>query len=224
MWHTAVPPEIQVRLIGLEFHPDGLDLAFQGLEVVLALGSANQLADLGNEHVHGSDGFSVGVQLHVEGLDILGVIVDDGGHLEDLLGEVPLVLGLEVDSPFDLVLEFGLSLLDGCLKAFDGLSVAAADEGVRGDLFQSGDAGRVDHLLDEIEVGAAGGEEVFAAVADVVFGALHIVLKVAEGDFGLDHPELGQVTRRVAVLGAESGPEGVDAGERAGVVLALELA
>ena len=64
-------------------------------------------------------------------------------------------------------------------------------------------------------------QQPLAAEADVVLGALHVVRQVAEGHLGLDHPELGQVARGVAVLRAEGGAKGVDAGERAGVVLAL---
>lgn len=61
-------------------------------------------------------------------------------------------------------------------------------------------------------------------MADVVFGALHVVGERAEGHLRLDHPELGEVARRVRVLGAEGRAEGVDVGEGARVVLAVELA
>src|SRR5690606_41128168 len=48
--------------------------------------------------------------------------------------------------------------------------------------------------------------------------------EVGEGDLGLDHPELGQVPARVAVLGAEGRAEGVDARQGAEVGLDVELA
>jgi hypothetical protein len=44
-----------------------------------------------------------------------------------------------------------------------------------------------------------------------------------KGHLGLDHPELGEVARRLAVLGPEGGPEGVDVPHRARVRLAGEL-
>jgi hypothetical protein len=50
-----------------------------------------------------------------------------------------------------------------------------------------------------------------------------VVVEVGEGDLRLDHPELGEVTRRVGVLGPEGRPEGVDLRERLAVGLDLEL-
>jgi hypothetical protein len=65
-------------------------------------------------------------------------------------------------------------------------------------------------------------------VADDVFqeilGELHVAREVAERHLGLDHPELGEVSRRVRVLGAEGGAEGVDVAEREREDLAFELA
>ena len=48
-------------------------------------------------------------------------------------------------------------------------------------------------------------------------------LQVAEGHLGLDHPELGQMAPGVAQLGAEGGAKGVDVGQSARVVLALQI-
>ena len=44
-------------------------------------------------------------------------------------------------------------------------------------------------------------------------GEVHVVVQIGEGDFGLDHPELGEVPRRVRVLRPERRPEGVDLGQ-----------
>ena len=55
-------------------------------------------------------------------------------------------------------------------------------------------------------------------------GEVHVVGQFVERDFGLDHPELGQVPRGVAVLGAEGGAEGVDLAEGRGEDFAFQLA
>ena len=77
-------------------------------------------------------------------------------------------------------------------------------------------------LGEEFEIGAAavitcndGLEERFARSP--------VVLEIAERHLRLDHPELGQVTRRVRILRAESRSEGVDVGERVGEHLRFEL-
>ena len=55
------------------------------------------------------------------------------------------------------------------------------------------------------------------------FGQFHVAPEVAKGHLRLDHPELGQVAGRVAVLGAEGRAEGVGLAQRAGERLGLEL-
>merc|ERR1740130_1637314 len=67
-------------------------------------------------------------------------------------------------------------------------------------------------------------EHVAEAVAQVALGAVHVLGQVAERNLRLDHPELGQVARRVGVLRAEGGAEGVDGAEGAREVLAVQLA
>jgi hypothetical protein len=54
-------------------------------------------------------------------------------------------------------------------------------------------------------------------------GEVGVVVEVGEGDLRLDHPELGQVPRGVAVLGAEGRPERVHLAERQAVRLDVEL-
>ena len=56
----------------------------------------------GTRQIHGRDGFAVGVELHIERLDLLRVIGDKDRALEDLLGEVALMLGLQIAAPEDL--------------------------------------------------------------------------------------------------------------------------
>lgn len=59
----------------------------------LAVGQeARRCAHPRNKHVHRSDRLLVVVEPHVEGLDVLWIVVQDDRSLEDLLGEVPLVL------------------------------------------------------------------------------------------------------------------------------------
>jgi hypothetical protein len=55
-------------------------------------------------------------------------------------------------------------------------------------------------------------------------GEVHVALEIAEGDFRLDHPELGGVARGVGVFRAEGGTEGIDVGEGAGEGFPLKLA
>ena len=79
-------------------------------------------------------------------------------------------------------------------------------------------------LLKNSRSGAAVVEHVGDDVLQKLFGQLAVAIQIAERHLGLDHPELGQVARRVGVLGAEGGAEGVDVGERQREDLGFQLA
>ena len=120
----AVLAQIQVEAIVLRLHAQLLDAVFQDVVVILTLAAADDLADAGNQAVHGGHGLTVGVQLHVEGLDLLGVVRDEDGLLEDHFRQVPLVFGLQVAAPVDGILELVVVLL----QDLDGVGVGDAAE------------------------------------------------------------------------------------------------
>ena len=61
--------------------------------------------------------------------------------------------------------------------------------------------------------GPAGVDHLFHLALEECLGQILIVVQVAEGHLRLDHVELRQMARRVRILGAERGAEGVDVGE-----------
>ena len=81
------------------------DAFFKDVQTFLALAAAHELADARHQHVHGSHRPAVVVEAHVERLDLLGIVGDDHGRAELLLGDVAFVLRLEVLAPRDGVLE-----------------------------------------------------------------------------------------------------------------------
>ena len=101
----AVLAQVKIEPIVLFLQAKLMHAVAQRLEVVLTLAAADDLADAGDQAVHGRDGLAVRVQLHVEGLDLLRVVGDEDRPLEHDLGQVALVLGLQVAAPMDRVLE-----------------------------------------------------------------------------------------------------------------------
>ena len=83
----------------------------QHVVALLALAAADDLADARRQHVHGGDGLSVVVGAHVERLDLARVVGDDHRLLEQLLGQVALVLALQIDAPVDGELQVLAGLL-----------------------------------------------------------------------------------------------------------------
>ena len=72
------------------------------LQALLALAAADELADLGYQHVHGGHGAPVVVLAHVEGLDGARVVEHDHRLPAHLLRQVTLVLALQVHAPLHL--------------------------------------------------------------------------------------------------------------------------
>mgnify|MGYP001646557849 CR=1 FL=1 len=216
----AVAAQVAVPPVVGGIHAKLLDAALEHVETLLALAAADDLADAGHKAVRRGDGFAVVVQAHIERLDLLGIIGDEHGALEDLLGEETLVLGLEISAPVDLVVELVVVLLEQLHR----VGVGDAAEVAAGDMLQTLDESLIDEAVEEREVvGAAlhdGGNDVF-------YHRLHdlkVAVEVAERHLRLDHPELGGVARGVGILGAEGGTEGVDVAESHGEVLGVELA
>ena len=83
---------------------------------------------------------------------------------------------------------------------------------------------RVDALVEELHVLRAAFQHVADDALEERLGQVHVVVELEEGHLRLDHPELGQVARRVGVLGAERRPEGVAPCPATGEDLRLELA
>ena len=188
--------------------------------VGLALAAADDLTYLREQHVHGAHGAAVGVLLHVEGLDFLGVVGEDDGLAEVLLHQIALVFALQVDAPLD----GELKLVAAGLEYLDALGVGEAHEIVVQHKFEALDEALVEVLGEEVDVVAAVVEHIADAVLDKLLGQVHVVGDVVKGHLGLNHPELAQVALGIGVLGAESGAEGIYLADGGGAELALELA
>jgi hypothetical protein len=120
----------------------------QDLEPLLALAAADDLADPRRQYVHCRDGAIVVFQAHIEGLDRLRVVHHDDRFLCVFLGQVALMLGLQVDAPVDRELEF----LVGALECFSRLTVIHVHEFRADDPFELRNEPLLDTLVEESEI------------------------------------------------------------------------
>ena len=111
MTDTAVAAKVKVELVALFIEAELVHALLQLAEVLFTLAAANDLTDAGNEAVHGCNGLAIVVQLHIESLDLLGIVCDEDRALEFLLGEVALMLGLQIAAPGHLVIKLVVVLL-----------------------------------------------------------------------------------------------------------------
>ncbi len=212
-------PCVEIPLEGLAAHSELVDAGVQLLKRRLPLGTADNLADLREEHVHTPDGLAVLVLLHIESLDVLRIVGHNDRAAEMLLHKVALVLGLKVHAPVNRVLE----LRSGCLENLDSLGVRKTDELCLDHILKPLDELLVVHIVEELKVVAAVVKSVLHKVLDEVLCKVHIVVHVVEGHLRLHHPELCKMARSVGVLSAERRAEGVDFAQSHRSEFALKL-
>ena len=147
------------------------------------------------------------------------------------------MLALEVDAPLHGVLELLLLEGLGVAEQVDGLRVGDPDEGVLRDEAQTLDEAHLVALVgrkllfdvglplgEELQLGREALQNLGQDEAEAILGEVHVVGQVVEGHLGFDHPELGEVPGRVAVLRSERRAEGVHLAEGHGAELGLQLA
>ena len=220
MLHAAELAEVQIPVVAGLVQTQLVHTGHELVVVLLTLAAADQLADAGHQHIGCSHGLAVGVLLHVEALDLLRVVGDEDGLLEHHLGQVALVLGLDVHAP----LHGELELLVVLLQNLDGIGVADAAELAACHQLEALDEALVDELVEEGHLIGAVVQHIADDVLGHGLGGIHVAVQVAEGHLRLDHPELGGVAGGEALLGAESGAEGVHLAEGHGHGLGLQLA
>ena len=105
-----------------------------------------------------------------------------------LLDKVPFVLALQVGAPEYRILEL-YAVFCGLLEDADAFRVFETHELGVDDAAQALDELGVVAVVEELDVVEAVVKGVAHKVLDEVLGEVHIVLKVVEGHFRLDHPE-----------------------------------
>ena len=124
MSRRTIFSQIQIELVILLVQIHLCHSCAKFFEVVLSLASADDLADSWNQAVHGGYRLAVLVHLHVECLNLLRIIGYEYRSLKFLLGQVSLMLGLQIASPEYLVIELIVVLL----QDLDSLSVGYMTE------------------------------------------------------------------------------------------------
>ena len=99
MHEAAVLTQVQVPLVILFVQTFGADFFQQHVVALFALAAADDLADARRQHVHRADCLAVLIEPHVEGLNVRRVVGDGDGLFENFLGQIALVLALQIGAP-----------------------------------------------------------------------------------------------------------------------------
>jgi len=129
------------------------------------------------------------------------------------------MLGLQIDAPGYGVVE----LVAGLDEYIHGLGIGDAAEVAGCHVLQPFQQALVHEIVEELHLLGA----LFQHGVDDVFyhgfHALQVALQIAEGHFGLYHPELGGMAGGVGIFSAEGGTEGVYVAEGHGEVFGVQL-
>ena len=134
--------------------------------------------------------------------------------------QIALVLGLEIHAPAHRKLEGAVGLLQNA----DRFSVIQPLERRLNHLFQPSDTGFVDPLGEKRHVVGALGQQGLENRLQQRFGQIGVGVQIGEGGFRLHHPEFGQMTAGVGVLGAKRRAKRVNFRQGQTVSFDVELA
>ena len=207
----AVAAEVEVPSERVLRETVGADAGREHLEIVLALAPADDLAvAFGCQHVDAQRQPRIGrIGLHVEGLRGRRIAVHQDRPIE-ALREHRLLVAAEVVAERDR-LAVGREERDRVLVAH-----------ARKRFLYFRERRRV--ALEEGELRLALLHHAPDDFDQEVLGERHVVVEVGEGDLGLDHPELREVTAGLRLLGTEGRAETVDLAEGHRAGLHVELA
>ena len=219
MLYAAVSAQIEIPPVIFLFESELLHACGQKVESLLSLRTADDLAYTGNEHIDRGYRLSVVIETHIERLDLLRVIGDEDRLFEYLFGKESFVFGLKVCAPIYGVLELVFMLF----KYLYRTSIGDLFEIAVYDMVKPFDKTLIHKVVEELHFFRALFEDVFNNVLDHVSSEIHIVVKIGESNFRLNHPELSGVAVGIALLRSESGSESINVAERERETLCVEL-
>ena len=113
----------------------------------------------------------------------------------------------------------------GCrlFQYLDTVCISQSHEIILQNALQPFQQGFVDHRIEEIKIVLAVVQGPSHTIFDKVFLEIHQLGQVDESNLWLNHPELGQVTWCVRVLGTERRPEGINLPQSRGSQLTFQL-
>ena len=193
MRRSAVFAKIQIPVVIGGVKSEFVHSGKKHVLAFLSLAAADEFAYAGNEKVRRRDGFPVVVKAHIESLDFLRIIGEENGFFINLLGKISLVFALKVATPENGIFEFVFNRLEDLYRFGIRQSHKVARHNVRKPV----DKPLIHEVVEKFEFGGTGFHNVRNNVLNHRFRNVHIVRKVGESHFRLDHPEFRGVTRRV---------------------------
>ncbi len=162
----------------------------EDVEPFFALAATDYFANPWGQYIHGSHCFFVVVQAHVKGFDVSWIIQHHDRSSDMFLREIPLMFGLQIQSPLDGKLE----LLTALLENINGLLVFHAFKIVIDDGMHPVEDGVVYSLLKERNVVLSLLEDAGQHMGKETFRKVGIIAQVSEGDLRFDHPEFCEMS------------------------------
>ena len=130
-----------------------------------------------------------------------------------------LMFALQIGAPIDRIFEFMTRLFQN----FYTLGVRQPYKIVIHDELQPVDQFLVVHLAQKFEIVLTVIERIANQIFEEILRQIHVLSDFVERDFRLYHPKLGQVARRIRILGAERRAERINRAQRHRTQFTFEL-
>ncbi len=178
-----VPPHILFRNIHL------VNACHQGVKILFTLAAADDLADFGEQYIHGADSFAILVHLHIKRFDLLRVAGKNNRFPEMFLDKIPFMFGLEVGAPVN----GKFPGLPGSFENGNRLGIGEPFEIATDYLFQPVNQPFIIHFIQKLKVVHAVIQGVLHEILQKIFRQVHVIMDIVKGHLGFNHPEFGQV-------------------------------
>ncbi len=211
--------QIPVPPVVLFFHAKLLYPLIQTVQALFPLASADDLPDAGHQKIRRRNGPVVIIHAHIKRLDIPGIVLYKYRLVEDLLRQVPLMFGLQVNPPFHRVTKVSIAFL----QDFNGIRVGQAPEFRMDYIVQAIHDGPVHKSIEELHLFRRIFQHILKDVFDHILRQIHDIVQIRKGDLRFDHPELRRMSRGIGVFRTKGRSKGIDIAECHGISFSRKL-
>ena len=209
MRHCTETTSIQIPPHILHRNTHFIDTVHQLIIIRFTFGTADDFTDFREQYIHGTNRFTVFILLHIESFDLFRIVCQDYRTFEMVLNQESFMFRSQIDTP--IYREFKcMSFCNRFFQNLDSFRIRQANEIFFQHSLQTFDQTFIEHIVQEFDIIHTVVQSPLYTVLNELFRQLHIIQNIIECHFRLDHPKLGQMTRRIGIFCTKSRTERIN--------------
>ena len=206
MRHRTETASIQIPPHILHRNSHFINAVQQFVIISFTFGPSDNFTDFREQHIHRTNRLAILILLHIESFDLFRIVSQDYRTFEMLLNQEAFMFRSQVNPPIYRELEC-MAFSNSLFQNLAPFCIRQTDEIVFQHSLQTFDQTFIEHIVQEFDIVHTVVQSPLYTILDELFRQLHIIQNIVESHFRLDHPELGQVSRRIGVFRTESRTE-----------------